>query len=280
MDLEQLLNNFCIFLSANKGLSLKTVQSYESDLKAFCHHFKTKQLNDVNLFEYANVLKKLYKPASLNRKMSSIRAFLKFISKDNHLNLDLNNIKNVKTCIKFEQLIDFESLKILFTDTRNGLILLFFYATGLRVSELINLKISDIYFDAGLIRVNGKGSKMRLLPISYDVLDKVKNYITNTRSVYLNHYSKDCLFISKRGKPFTRAAIWKIIKLESKAKGFNLHPHSLRHLYATHLLENGANVKTIQELLGHTSITTTQRYTFVSDEALNKAFKESDYYRE
>lgn len=280
MDLERLLNDFCIFLSANKGLSLKTVQSYESDLKPFCHYFKTKQLNDVNLFEYTNVLKKLYKTASLNRKMSSLRAFLKFINKYNHLNVDLNNIKNVKTYVKFEQLIDFESLKTLFADTRNGLILLFFYATGLRVSELINLKISDIYFDTGLIRVTGKGSKMRLLPISYGVLDKIKSYIANTRSAHLNNYSKDYLFISKRGRPFTRAAIWKIIKLESKAKGFDLHPHSLRHLYATHLLENGANIKIIQELLGHTSITTTQRYTFVSDEALNKAFKESDYYRD
>lgn len=280
MDLERLLNDFCIFLRANKGLSLKTAHSYESDLKPFCDYFKTKQLNDINLFEYTNALKKFYKPTSLNRKMSSIRAFLKFINKDNHLNVDLKNIKNVKIHAKFEQLIDFESLKSLFSDTRNGLILLFFYATGLRVSELINLKISDIYFDTGLIRVTGKGLKMRLLPVSYDVLDKIKSYIANTRSAYSNNNSKDYLFISKRGGPFTRAAIWKIIKLESKAKGFDLHPHSLRHLYATHLLEKGANIKMIQELLGHASITTTQRYTFVSDEALNKAFQETDCYRD
>ena len=278
MDLESFLNDFCVFLSANRGLSTKTMQSYESDLKLFCDYFKNRQLNDVNLFEYFNEQKKLYKPASFNRKMSSLRAFLAFVNKHYPLNIDLNNIKNVKTNFKFETPLDFESLKTLFSDTRNGLILLFFYATGLRVSELINLKISDIYFDAGLIRVTGKGSKMRLLPISLDVLDKVKRYITNIRSLYINNYSKDYLFISKRGKPFTRAAIWKIIKLESKAKGFNLHPHSLRHLYATHLLENGANIKTIQELLGHSSLNTTVRYTFVSDKTLNKAFKESDFF--
>lgn len=278
MDLEQLLKDFCIFLSANRGLSIKTVLSYESDLKFFCEYFKNRQLNDVNLFEYTNVLKKLYKPASLNRKMSSLRVFLTFVNKNYSLDIDLNNIKNVKTNFKFETPIDFESLKTLFSDTRNGLILLFFYATGLRVSELINLKISDIYFDAGLIRVTGKGSKMRLLPISLEVLDKVKHYIANIRSHYINNYSKDYLFISKRGKPFTRAAIWKIIKLESRAKGFDLHPHSLRHLYATHLLENGANIKTIKELLGHSSLNTTQRYTFVSDKTLNEAFKESDFF--
>ncbi|OSS42221.1 Site-specific recombinase XerD [Desulfurella amilsii] len=278
MDLDQLVRDFCVFLSANRGLSIKTVLSYESDLKLFCDYFKNRQLNDVNLFEYFNELKKLYKPTSLNRKMASLRAFLTFVNKNHPLDLDLGNIKNAKTSFKFEKPIDFESLKTLFTDTRNGLILLFFYATGLRVSELINLKISDIYFDAGLIRVSGKGSKMRLLPVLLDVLDKVKNYMANIRNLYLNNCSKDYLFISKRGKPFSRAAIWKIIKLESRAKGFDLHPHSLRHLYATHLLENGANIKTIQELLGHSSLNTTQRYTFVSDKALNKAFKESDFF--
>ncbi len=277
MNLKQLLSDFLVFLSANKGLSIKTIQSYENDLKAFCEFFQSKDLNDINLFEYINTLKKMYKPSSLNRKLSSLRAFLKFINKNNSLNLNLDGIKNVKTNFKVEKPIDFESLKNLFTDTRNGLILLFFYATGLRVSELINLKISDIYFDAGLIRIVGKGSKVRFVPISYDVLNKVKNYISSIRNNSQNAHSKDYLFISKRGKPFTRAAIWKIIKLQSKAFGLNLHPHSLRHLYATHLLENGANIKTIQELLGHSSITTTQRYTFVSDEALNKAFIESDY---
>ena len=278
MDLESLLNDFFVFLSANRGLSINSCKAYESDLKFFCEYFKHRKLNDVNLFEYINEQKKLYKPASLNRKMSSLRAFLTFVNKNYPLGLDLNNIKNIKTSFKFETPIDFESLKTLFSDTRNGLILLFFYATGVRVSELINLKISDIYFDAGLIRVTGKGSKMRLLPISLDVLDKVKHYITNIRSLYTNNYSKDYLFISKKGKPFTRAAIWKIIKLESRAKGFDLHPHSLRHLYATHLLENGANIKTIQELLGHASLNTTVKYTLVTDKTLNKAFKESDFF--
>jgi len=277
MDLKQLLSDFLVFLSANKGLSIKTIQSYENDLKTFCEFFQSKDLNDTNLFEYINILKKNHKPSSVNRKLSSLRAFLKFINKNNNINLNIKDIKNVKAHITIEKPIDFESLKQLFTNTRDGLIALFFYATGLRVSELINLKISDIYFDAGLIRITGKGSKMRLVPISYEVLNKVKNYLSNIRKNFQNAYSKDYLFISKRGKPFTRAAIWKIIKLQSKACGLNLHPHSLRHLYATHLLENGASIKTIQELLGHSSITTTQRYTFVSDEALNKAFIESDY---
>ncbi|MGB9743717.1 MAG: tyrosine-type recombinase/integrase [Desulfurella sp.] len=280
MDLKQILSDFCIFLSANKGLSVKTVESYESDLKPFCEYFKDRQLDNINLFDYVNNLKKLYKPASLNRKLSSLRAFLTFIRKHYQLEIDLSYLKNVKVNFKIEKPIDYEFLKTLFTDTRNGLILLFFYATGLRVSELINLKISDIYFDAGLIRVVTKGSKMRLLPVSMDVLSKIKDYIANTRSNYLNSESKDYLFLSRQGKPFTRAAIWKIIKQESRAKGFDLHPHSLRHLYATHLLERGANIKIIQELLGHSSLNTTQRYTFVSDEALNKAFKETDYYKE
>ncbi|HEX13137.1 MAG: tyrosine-type recombinase/integrase [Desulfurella sp.] len=280
MDLKQILSDFCIFLSANKGLSVKTVESYESDLKPFCEYFKDRQLDNINLFDYVNNLKKLYKPASLNRKLSSLRAFLTFIRKHYQLEIDLSYLKNVKVNFKIEKPIDYEFLKTLFTDTRNGLILLFFYATGLRVSELINLKISDIYFDAGLIRVVTKGSKMRLLPVSMDVLLKIKDYIANIRSAYSNSESKDYLFLSKQGKPFTRAAIWKIIKQESRAKGFDLHPHSLRHLYATHLLERGANIKIIQELLGHSSLNTTQRYTFVSDEALNKAFKETDYYKE
>ncbi len=277
MDLEKLLSEFCVFLSANKGLSLKTIESYESDLKPFCYYFKDKQLENVSLFNYINELKKIYKPSSLNRKLSSLRAFLTFINKQQQTMIDLKEIKNVKAGFKIEKPLDFEHLKTLFSDTRNGLILLFFYATGLRVSELINLKISDIYFDAGLIRVITKGSKMRLVPVSLDVLNKIKNYMANIRSRYTKSDSKDYLFISRKGKPFTRAAIWKIIKQESRAKGFDLHPHSLRHLYATHLLENGANIKIIQELLGHSSLNTTQRYTFVSDKTLDKAFREADY---
>lgn len=275
MDLDKYLSSFCVYLSANKGLSIKTALAYESDLRFFCDYFKNIELVDTTMFEYINLLKSKYKPASLNRKLSSLRAFLKYIKKDINLQLNLSDIKNSKNNFKIEKIISFDALQTLFSPTRNGLILIFFYATGLRVSELISLKISDIYFEAGLIRVQGKGSKTRIIPFTYNILERLKDYVANERQT--NEYSKDYLFISKRGKPFTRAAIWKIIKLESKSKGFDLHPHSLRHLFATHLLENGANIKVIQELLGHSSLSTTMRYTLVSDGALNKAFRETDY---
>ena len=269
-DLQYHINEFLAFLQIQKGLSKLTIKSYQSDLRSFSVFFEHKKLNSINLLYYAENMKSHFKPSSVNRKLSSIRAFLRYLNRENLVDISYRDIKNVKYNRTLPDYISFNRIKELFSDTRDGLILMFIYASGLRVSELINVKISDIFFDSGFIRVKGKGSKERIVPLAISVVDRVKHYITSERMVKKSE--GDYLFITNRGRKFTRQGIWKIAKKRSHAIGLDISPHTLRHLFATHLIENGANLRSVQEMLGHESILTTQIYTDISDKTVEDAF--------
>jgi len=267
-DLQYYINEFLAFLQIQKGLSKLTIKSYQSDLMSFSAFFEHKKLNSINLFYYTENMKSHFKPSSINRKLSSIRSFLRYLNRENLADISYKDIKNVKYNRTLPDYISFDRIKELFSDTRDGLILMFIYASGLRVTELINLKISDIFFDSGFIRVKGKGSKERIVPLAVSVVDRVKRYIANERKKCNNDY----VFITNRGKKFTRQGIWKIAKKRSHAIGLDISPHTLRHLFATHLIENGANLRSVQEMLGHESILTTQIYTDISDKTVEDVF--------
>ena len=269
-DLQYYIDEFLAFLQIQKGLSKLTIKSYQSDLKPFTAFFEHTELNSINLFYYAENMKSHFKPSSINRKLSSIRAFLKFLNRENAADISSKDIKNVKYNRTLPDYLSFNRVKELFSNTRDGLILMFIYASGLRVSELINVKISNIFFDSGFIRVNGKGSKERIVPLAESVVDRIRDYIANERIAAES--AGDYLFITNRGYKFSRQGIWKIVKKRSHAIGLDISPHTLRHLFATHLIENGANLRSVQEMLGHESILTTQIYTDISDKTVEDTF--------
>jgi len=274
MNIDLYIDRFIIFLKINKGLSPNTISGYARDLRDFNVFFKDKNLNRINLFDFINGnIMGHYKPSTINRKLSSIRAFIKFINRYEKTDISSKDIQNVKSRRKLPSYHSFESLKPLFSNDRDGLILLLLYAAGLRVSELINLHISNIFFDLGFLRVKGKGSKERVVPVDRNTIKLLENYIENERNRYVKSSKpNDYVFLSRRGTKLSRQYIWVIVKRKALSIGLELSPHSIRHLFATHLIENGASLRAVQKMLGHESILTTQVYTDISDKTLENVF--------
>ncbi|WP_022670264.1 site-specific tyrosine recombinase/integron integrase [Hippea alviniae] len=276
MDIDSLIDRF-IFSLQTKGFSENTISSYAADLKEFSKFFSKRDLTKDNLMEFIeNVLVNRYKPSTVNRKLSSIRGFLKFLLKYGHTDIDYSDLKNIKTKRVPPDYIPFEVIKKAIGEDRDGLIVRLMYASGLRISEIVNLKISDIMFESGFVKVKGKGNKERFVPVDLKTINAIRHYIESFRKQIKGYANSDYLFISNRGKPFSRQGLWKIIKKRFNRLGYNIHPHMLRHMFATHMIENGANIRAVQEMLGHENITTTQIYTDISDNAVEDAFRKAD----
>ncbi|WP_025209805.1 site-specific tyrosine recombinase/integron integrase [Hippea sp. KM1] len=272
MDIDRLIDRFIYSLKLHAA-SQHTIDSYANDLKTVAEFFKDRQLNNDNIGEFVLWLsKKGYKPSTYNRKLSSFRSFLRFLIKQGLLSFDLNTIKNKKQHRKLPQYIPFDVIKRVMDNKRVGIIVELMYSSGLRVSEIANLRISDIAFDAGFLRIKGKGSKERFVPVSKRTIERLKDYIQNNRSKIKGNGAGDYLFLSGWGRPYTRQGLWKLIKKAFKEEGYDVHPHLLRHMFATHMIENGANIRAVQEMLGHSSITTTQIYTDITDKTVEDAF--------
>ncbi|WP_035588361.1 tyrosine-type recombinase/integrase [Hippea jasoniae] len=272
MAIDKLVDEFIFHLKL-KGLSKNTIASYMADLKEFAVFFSDMDFNKVNISGFVDELfLKDYKPATINRKLSSIRSFLKFLLKEGKIDFEVE-LKNIRHNRKPPYYIPFEVIASVCDSKRDGLIIELMYACGLRISEVVSLRVKDIIFDAGFIKVKGKGGKERFVPVALKTLEKLKSYILNERSRYKGALETDFLFISNRGRPFSRQGIWKIVKRKFRQKGYDIHPHQLRHMFATHLIENGANLRAVQEMLGHSSITTTQIYTQITDKAMEDAFR-------
>ncbi len=275
-SLPKLLQEFLNYLELNKGLSRNTIDSYSNDLRNFVSYLSGREPEAKLINEYVQNLRSKYKVSTVNRKLSSIRGFVKYIHHKYDPSLGTISVKNLKSRRNIPEYISFERLKKLFSNDRDGLILMFLYATGLRVSELINLRISDIFFEAGFLRIKGKGRKERMVPIALGVLNRTKEYINRERKKHPAAGRHDFLFVNKDGKKFTRQGMWKLIRKKALSEGLYLHPHSLRHMFAVHLLENGADLRSLKEMLGHESILTTQIYTEITDSLLEKEFRDKD----
>ena len=284
-NINKLVEDFLRYLLIDKGYSKNTIASYKLDLDKFRQYFKNKSINNINNNELKEYIKSLkLNEKSISRTISCLKSFYKFliiekVVKNNPTDgLYMPKIKkslpNIMSVDDVTNLLNIELND--HYSYRNKAMLELMYATGLRVSELVELKISDIDFNDDIIRIMGKGSKERIIPIGDIALEYLEKYINNHRSLMLKGYNIDYVFLNNHGKKMTRQGFFKIIKKMAKDKGINreISPHTLRHSFASHLLKYGADLRTIQELLGHSDISTTQVYTHIANEELRKNYDE------
>lgn len=281
---------FVNYLKIDKKYSNNTIVSYETDLKDYEHFMKDILKKDIYEIErkdiklYLKFLKDQNKsPKSISRRISCIRGFYKFLLIEKIIaNNPMATIELPKTKKALPKVLSIDEvdrlLDIPLNDAfsyRNKAMLELMYATGLRVSELVNLKLQDIDLENETVRTLGKGSKERIVPIGEIAIHYLKIYLTDYRSQLLKREYTDALFLNNHGKMMTRQGFFKILKRIAKEKNIKtpFSPHTLRHSFATHLLENGADLRSIQELLGHASISTTGIYTHVSSEELKENYK-------
>lgn len=281
--LQAQIKEFILFLHIDKSLSMNSINAYISDIKLFTKRTKIKSLTELSkdlIFNYLEYLqKKNYKETSICRILISLKIFFSFLKEQNIISTNpLVSMEHPKiwrylpcilTCKEVETLLSSPNAKT-FVGSRDKAILYVFYGTGIRVSELIHLKIKDI--DDAYIRVTGKGRKTRLVPINNKAIKAIDDYL-KYREKFKN---SDLLFLSQKGSQMSRINIWKRIKSYVKQEKLNenISPHSLRHAFATHLLDSGADLRIIQEMLGHVSIGTTEIYTHVSQSSILSKFNQ------
>ena len=288
-DYEDKKEDFRQYLLLEKKYSNNTANSYIEDLETFIKYFKNKKSlkkinrNDIN--DYITFLSNNLSTKSVSRHISSLKTFYKYLLLDNYVSVSpATHLKVPKLAKSLPKILSEEEvdklLDVKLTDDysyRNKAMLELMYSSGLRVSELINLKATDIDFEMNLVRVYGKGSKERIVPLGDYALDALREYINNHRGGLLKKQATDYLFLNSRGTNMTRQAFFKIIKKQAFEAGIKseISPHTLRHSFASHLLTHGADLRTIGELLGHADVSSTQIYTHLSNAKLHQNYVDS-----
>lgn len=283
---DHLIESFLDSLYIEKGLSQNTVQSYKNDITSFAFwvdesiNLPLVRISKIDINKYiAQLFKNGLKSSSVNRKISTIKSFFIFLLKKKHILVspveDIEMIKQEKYLPismsekEVELLLESPNLDS-FIGIRDRAMIEMLYATGMRVSELINLKITDIDHNRLVVKVMGKGSKERLIPYGEVASDYLNLYLKNRKEINSNE-----IFLSNRGKKITRSAFWNRIKLYLKKENLkeSISPHTLRHAFATHLLNRGADLRSVQILLGHSDLSTTQIYTHIAKQRLGEILK-------
>tara|TARA_B100001057_G_scaffold279489_1_gene279862 strand:- start:42 stop:935 length:894 start_codon:yes stop_codon:yes gene_type:complete len=291
MNWKDAISDFKDYLKIERGLSKNSIISYEHDLIKLTKFLeinkkiKPLQLSPEIIKEFIRHISKDVSPSTQSRIISGIKSFYEYLLFEKLIKSNpLAEIEQPKTQRKLPDTLSIDEINLMVSKIeknkneyyRNIAIIETIYGCGLRVSELINLKISDLYLDEDFLKVTGKGNKQRLVPISSINKKCIVNYLNESRSkIKINPTHSDTLFLNRRGKGLTRAMIFTIVKNLTKLAGIkkNISPHTFRHSFATHLLENGADLKTIQQMLGHESITTTEIYTHLDNSALVNVMK-------
>ena len=284
---EFTINEFINFLKLERALSSNSIEAYRNDIKKFMQYLEAKglsllphQIESDHLQNFIHWINELgISPRSQSRVISGIKSFYKYLLIENYIHKDptelletpkigreLPKILSVDEIDQLIQAIDLSQAE----GQRNKAIIETIYSCGLRVSELINLKISNLHFDEGFIRIVGKGNKERLIPISRKAIKEINLYFEDRNKLSVNPGHEDILFLNRRGKQLTRVMVFTIIKRLAEKAGLSkdISPHTLRHSFATHLIEGGADLRAIQEMLGHESIITTEIYTHLDREYL------------
>lgn len=286
------IDEFMDYLYAEKGYSIHTMDSYSRDLAQFAEFIALTSgrapseisANDVSLFNrYLSDEKNLARN-SIARKITAVRSFVKYLESESIVKQgtteDIATVKNEKRLPKalsraqVEEIINsMPSEKP--AEIRDLAMIELLYASGMRVSELTGAKLSDLSMKDGFIRCRGKGAKMRMAPVGKKALERLKIYIEEVRPELADKTGSDALFLNSRGNPLSRSTVWSAVKKLAHNAGVvaNVSPHTFRHSFATHLMENGADLRAVQEMLGHVDISTTQVYTHVTRNRMREVYK-------
>ena len=290
--MNSLLKKFILYINFDLRLSLNTVQSYERDLNKYIRFIKDKcNINDINLIVHTHIRKYIaqltktdHKPSSINRNISSIKKFHLYLF-DNELstNNPADLIESQKVIRDLPDTLSVQEIELILkavlltslNGPRDMAILSLLYSSGIRVSELISLEFSNIFFNDDYMKIMGKGKKERLVPIGLKAKDNLVYYIKNNRKTSKLKSNAGVIFLSYRNKPLTRMAVFNIIKKYANVAGVqkNISPHTFRHSFATHMLEGGADLRVVQEILGHENINTTEIYTHLDRTYLKEVHK-------
>lgn len=284
LKINQSIISYSEYLLYQKGLSQNTVDSYTSDLTKLSNYLQNQDLSKTNIDNFFIEMSEFHYSVSTKKRMhSSIKNFLKYISEnEDYESIDISDIKlkssnklpEVLSITDIENMINFYNHET-YLESRNRTVVDVLYSTGCRVSELCDINLSDIDLDEKYLKLKGKGSKQRIVPIGSMLYKNLLQYL-NVRNTFLQNRGEP-LFLSKSKNKLDRTAVFRIIKKTAKniSLQVDVHPHTLRHSAATHMLEGGCDLRTVQEFLGHSSVSTTQIYTKVTKEFLEEAFTES-----
>ncbi len=280
--MQEYLELFLDYLNAERGLSPNTVSSYANDLKKYFRFLLSNGIKHISQIEKTHIINFIEKErtqgsalSSIARRLSSLKSFHRFLLREKIVRIDPSStIESPRLWKKIPQVLDAKEVERLLSSPnirkprglRDKAILELLYASGLRVSELGSLRVRDVNLEVGFIKVRGKGGKERLVPLGDVALHFLKRYIEEVRPKLLRNKSSDFLFISSFKKNLSRQSIWKMIKSYIKKARIKkeVSPHTLRHSFATHLIERGADLRSVQEMLGHSNISTTQIYTHIN----------------
>ncbi|MDP2970895.1 MAG: site-specific tyrosine recombinase XerD [Deltaproteobacteria bacterium] len=286
--MHQSLDRFLNYLIVEKGLSKNTIEAYSHGLNRFLNYLRRKGMEEVreisklDIREFLLFLKKKgLSSKTLARNLVSIRVFLRFLTEESILSTNpAEEIESPKTTKTLPEILSLEEVETLLEqpDTqipqgmRDRAMLEMLYATGMRVSELTQLQVNHVHLEAGYVLIYGKGSKERIVPIGNEAMKWARRYMGETRERFLKKRESPFLFVNRSGKPMSRQHFWKSIKAYGRRAGIRkrITPHLLRHSFASHLLERGADLRSVQLMLGHADISTTQIYTHVTGERLKK----------
>jgi integrase/recombinase XerD len=289
--MRELIETFLSYLSVERGLSRNTILSYREDLNFYmdfleAHAFNVlskitrNDITDFMLFQKDKGLA----ANSIARRLAAIKSFHRFLVRERILKADPTSLlDSPKLWKKIPETLSLNEVEALIAQPnirdkqgiRDRAVLETIYATGMRVSEAVNLKISNVNLEVGFVRCIGKGNKERVIPLGKKAIDSLKRYLEISRPVLLNKKESESLFLSRLGKKISRQSLWKIIKRYAREARIKkpIRPHTLRHSFATHLLERGADLRSVQEMLGHANISTTQIYTHINKDRLKTIHK-------
>ena len=284
MNWDSLIKSFSTYLRIERSLSTNTIESYSNDLNKLSDFLAPKsisatkvRLNDLK--DFITSISEILSETSQSRIISAIKSFYKFLLIENLIQTDPSeNLVSPKIGRKLPNVLTIEEVNLIINSVesnnvgiRNRAIIEIIYGCGLRVSELTNLLLSNLFLKQGYIKIVGKGNKERLSPIGSLATDSLNDFLTNVRpTLKINDKFSDHVFINNRGTSLSRSMIFKMIKKYTLKANIDkdISPHSLRHSFATHLVEGGANLRAVQEILGHSSITTTEIYTHLDSDYL------------
>ena len=288
--MTELIQEYLNYISVERGLSRNTIDAYARDLQQFAAFLtlagydSLAEIHSHTLVEYLRKLQlENLKPSSVTRKLAAIRSFFQYMLRERHLKIDPSvTIDSLKTPQRLPKVLSEKEIDRLLEQPgattpaklRDKAMLELMYATGVRVSELVSLKLGDLNMDMGYIRCFGKGSKERIVPMGGSAQNALTDYLDRARPKIVRRAAEDTLFLNHHGRKMSRQGFWQIIQAAARRVDIKtvVTPHMLRHSFATHLLDHGADLRAVQEMLGHADISSTQIYTHVTRTRLKEVY--------